>query len=337
MIGVLGGYGAVGREAVRLLQSAGVGALRVGGRRPQPVAGAESRAVDVTDAASLLAFADGCRLVVNCAAPSARLSPHVAATLAAAGIALVDAGGAACADVAWPAGARALFAAGALPGLSGALPLWLADSIPKPQRLHCWFGILDGFTAAGAEDYLDGALQSGSGGPPLRGAELPFFPRPLTLQPFSDRETRYVAARLGVDESRCWLVLEGQHLVRALEQARALPGAQAVDAIVAGSALDAAGRRPQAQFLIQLDGLRDGAPAAVTLRLTAPGVAHLTAACAAACALWLTEAAPTVGLAAEQVPADELIRLLRHLPSGVELEVFNAGVDDLRETSGGVL
>ncbi|HDS1255602.1 TPA: hypothetical protein QEG40_005309, partial [Pluralibacter gergoviae] len=52
---------------------------------------------------------------------------------------------------------------------------------------------------------------------------------------------------------------------------------------------------------------------------------------------WLAGAAPTVGLAAEQVPADELIRLLRRLPSGVELEVFNAGVDDLRETSGGAL
>ena len=337
MIGVLGGYGAVGREVVRLLQSAGVGALRVGGRRPRPVEGAESRFVDVTDAASLLAFADGCRLVVNCAAPSARLSPHVAATLAAAGIALVDAGGAACANVAWPAGTRALFAAGALPGLSGALPLWLADAVPQPQRLRCWFAVRDRFTAAGAEDYLDGALESGSGGPPQRGVALPFFPRPLTLQPFSDRETRYVAARLGVEECRCWLALEGEHLARALEQARALPRSQAVDAIVSGSDLDVAGRRPQAQFLIQLDGLRDGAPAAVTLRLSAPGIAHLTAACAAACALWLAEAAPTVGLAAEQVPADDLMRLLRHLRSGVEIEVFNAGVDDLRESEGGAL
>ena len=337
MIGVLGGFGAVGQEVVRLLQSAGEGPLRVGGRRAQGLAGVETRRVNAGDPASLLAFADGCRLVVNCAAPSAGLSPLVAATLGAAGIPLVDAGGVGCADAAYPAGWRALFAAGALPGLSGALPPWLANGVAQPTRLRCWFGIADRFTPAGAGDFLDGALRGGGEGPTLRGAGLPFFPRPLTLLPFTDRETRGVAARLGIADIRCWLALEGGSLPRALEQARALSRPQAVEAIVAGAALDVAGRRPQVQFLIQIDGRRDGAPATATLRLTAPGIAHLTAACAAACALWLRDAPPTVGLAAEQVPADDLVRLLRHLRTDIQFALFDSGVDDLLETSGGAL
>lgn len=341
MIGVLGGFGEVGRETVRLLQASGQ-TLRVGGRHLQRLDGVERRAVDVTDAASLLAFADGCALIVNCAAPSCRLSAGVAAILRAAGIPLVDAGGVDCPDRLPPGASAALFAAGALPGLSAALPLWLAQSLTRVDRLRCWFGVMDRFTAAGAEDYLDGVLR---GGPSRTGGlrrqsdvTLPFFPRPLTLQPFEDDETRAVSARLGLAQS-CWcLALEGEHLALALEQAATLPRPQAVARIVAGSALDAAGRRSDAQFLISIDGARAGGPVSVTLRLAAPGIAALTAASAAASALWLlAEAVPAVGRAAEQIPPDALIARLRALPANIEFALFDSSVEALSETTGGAL
>ena len=341
MIGVLGGFGQVGRETVRLLRASGQ-ALRVGGRHPLPLDGAQSRAVDVTDAASLLAFADGCALVVNCAAPSSRLSAGVAATLRAAGIPLVDAGGVDCPEHLPSGNSAALFAAGALPGLSAALPLWLAQSLMRVDRLRCWFGVMDRFSAAGAEDYLDGVLRAGAprGGGLRRqsGITLPFFPRPLTLQPFEDDETRAVAQRLELREGSWCLALEGEHLAPALEQAATLPRTQAVARVVEASALDAAGRRPAAQFLISLDGERPDGPVSLTLRLAAPGISALTAACAAASALWLLDApAPVAGWAAECIPPEALVARLRQLPTNIEFAVFDSSVEALSETTGGAL
>lgn len=248
-----------------------------GGRHPQPVAWAQSCYVDVSDEESLMMFATGCRLIVNCAAPSARLSQQVANRLHAAGIPLVDAGGIDCpAALQPPVGGcpcSALFAAGALPGLSGILPTWLARTLDRADALHCWFGVFDRFTPGGAEDYLEGVLRAS--GPkhtlPRRqsNVSLPFFPRPVQLQPYEDEESRRVTNQLGVRHSRWYLALDGEHLVRALETARVLPQEAAIHAVVEGAALDVAGRHAWVNFLIQVDGVRQGTNTTLTLLLKA--------------------------------------------------------------------
>jgi hypothetical protein len=346
VIGILGGFGAVGSEVARLLHLWGENSLRVGGRHPEPVAWAQSCYVDVSDEESLMAFATGCRLIINCAAPSVRLSQQVANRLHAAGIPLVDAGGLDCpARLTPPVGMRprsALFAAGALPGLSGILPVWLARSLDRVDTLQCWFGVFDRFTASGAEDYLDGVLRAPMAHPTMARRQsdvsLPFFPRPVQLQPYADDESRGVNARLGLHHSRWYLALDGEHLARALETARSLPRKEAIEAVVAGSALDVAGRQPWVNFLIQVEGVRQGSKTTLTLLLKAPGIAQLTAACTAACAKWmLKSASPVVGLAADCVDSEAFMLLFCREQTGIDIELFDSSVEQLGEMSGGAL
>ncbi|SPX51631.1 Uncharacterised protein [Klebsiella pneumoniae] len=273
MIGILGGFGAVGSEVARILHQWGETSLRVGGRHLQPVAWAQSCYVDVSDEESLMAFATDCRLIVNCAAPSARLSQQVANRLHAAGIPLVDAGGIDCPAALTPPVGRhpgsALFAAGALPGLSGILPVWLARKLGRVDALHCWFGVFDRFTPGGAEDYLEGVLRTPASQHTLPRRQsnviLPFFPRPVLLQPYEDEESLRVTEQLALRYSRWYLALDGEHLARALETARVLPREAAIQAVVEGATLDVAGRHAWVNFLIQVDGVRQGTSTHVNL------------------------------------------------------------------------
>uniref|UniRef100_UPI0004CC23E1 saccharopine dehydrogenase NADP-binding domain-containing protein n=1 Tax=Streptomyces exfoliatus TaxID=1905 RepID=UPI0004CC23E1 len=78
LIGIIGGYGAVGRSAARSLAAQGRFRLRLGGREggaarpcaPRLAAPAEAMAVDAGDARSLGRFSQGCRTVLNCAGPA---------------------------------------------------------------------------------------------------------------------------------------------------------------------------------------------------------------------------------------------------------------------------
>jgi len=346
VIGILGGFGATGREVTRLLWLAGERLIRAGSRNPQPSPWAQSCFVDVNDPHSLMNFARGCRLIVNCAAPSVRLSQQVANRLYLAGIQLVDAGGIDCpAQLPQPAGkpaSSALFAAGALPGLSGILPAWLAGKVEQVSSLQCWFGVFDRFTPGGAEDYLDGVLRASDATATFQRRQsdvtLPFFPRLLQLQPYEDEESRLVQMRTGVQQSRCCLALDGKHLARALESARALPQTDAINSVVQGSALDVAGRQPWVTFLIQADGISNGNRISQTLLLKAENIAQLTAACAATSARWLLQqSAPVVGLAAECIDSTTFMPLFTREQTGIDIELFDVGVEQLREMSGGAL
>ncbi|MFJ7243058.1 saccharopine dehydrogenase NADP-binding domain-containing protein [Kitasatospora sp. NPDC098652] len=323
MIGVIGGYGAVGTQAARLLAGWGAGPLRLGGRSPQrsqaaaaaltgavqaagvetaaveaaavEAAAVEAVAVDVEDDASLAAFVRGCEVVVNCAGPSHRSAARIARAALAAGAHHVDAGG----DPApLPTQGRcAVFAAGALPGLSGLLPRWLAArEFATVHELTCYAGVLDRFTATGAEDYLHGVLGGANeplaawrGGARRPGAltrrsavTLPFFPRPVDALPYLDAEGVRLARDLALSDGSWYSVLDGGHLAGALDAARTQAPADAVAGLCRATALDLAGRTPYVTLLAQLVGTAQGRPATRTAVLRAPGIAELTGAVTAA-------------------------------------------------------
>ncbi|MFI9362719.1 saccharopine dehydrogenase NADP-binding domain-containing protein [Kitasatospora sp. NPDC053057] len=315
MIGVIGGYGAVGEQAARLLGSWGAGPLRIGGRdlrQAQHTTAAlpgavEAVAVDVEDATSLAAFVRGCEVVVNCAGPSHRISARVARAALAAGAHHVDAGGDGLPSD--TAGRCAVFAAGALPGFSGLLPRWLAaQEFDTVHALTVYAGVLDRFTATGAEDYLHGVL--GGANEPLAAwrdgsrrsaaltrrstVTLPCFPREVSAFPYLDAEGEHVARDLSLIHGSWYTVLDGGHLTAALDAARALPMDGAVAGLCRATALDAAGRTPYVVMLAQLDGTAAGRTTTRTAVVRAPGIAQLTGA---------TAAAATVAVLNGEVPA----------------------------------
>ncbi|MFH8385674.1 saccharopine dehydrogenase NADP-binding domain-containing protein [Kitasatospora sp. NPDC018058] len=361
MIGVIGGYGTVGVQAARLLARWGAGPLRVGGRDEARAArlaaelgpSAEAARVDVEDEASLAAFVDGCALVVHCAGPSHRTAVQVARAALAAGAHHVDAGTANGLAELGAVDRAAVFAAGALPGLSGLLPRWLAQQhFAEIHGLTAYAAVLDAFTQTGAEDYLHGVL--GADSEPLAawadgarrpgalaraaGRRLPYLPRPVTVLPYLDGEGERVARALGLDHGRWFTALDGEHLAAALDAARTLNRADAVAALCRATALDLAGRSPYAVLLAQLDGVAEGRPVSRTAVLRAPGIAELTGAATAVAALAVLHGEVPAGVHLADAVLDPVAAVgrLREVP-GVVLTVADSALAELAVEEEGAL
>jgi len=244
LIGVVGGYGAVGSAVVSRLdrsrpQSAVDYRLRVGGRgqrradrlvREELAGRGEAMAVDVYDDAALRRFCEGCQLVVNASAASYLVVDRVAQAALAAGADYVDAGGdAPLYDRLVPMnlashGRRALVTAGMMPGLTGLLPRWLARlGYRDVRRLVAHVGVMDRLTPAGAADYLlslrdrdeesqavwlDGRRVTRAA-TAVAETELPFFPGRVTAYPYLGYEGQRLAAELGLAEVRWHAVFDG--------------------------------------------------------------------------------------------------------------------------------
>lgn len=365
MIGIVGGYGDVGRHAARALKAWGCGPLRVGGRRldgpRRAVAvdlGGEALTVDTGDARSLARFATGCRVVVNCAGPSYRIGDAVALAALRAGADYVDPGGD---DVLHSrlgevgTGARAaIVSAGVMPGLTGLLPRWLAArDFDHVQQLTFWFGALDRFTPVAADDYLQGAVDGLS--EPLAGwrdgvrrsavltrrmnTRVAFFPGEVAVLPYLNTEGERLADALSLRSGSWFSVIDGRHLPVAFDRVRTMSRADAVAAVCRATDLDTAGRSRYVRILCQLDGTADGRPRTRTVVLRGPGVSELTGLCAALCTVALVGGAVGPGrhYAAGVLDPAAAVTLLDDMQLGVSLDVHDAPVADLDLAEEGVL
>lgn len=239
-IGLLGASGEVGRTAADRIARAGLGALRLGGRDParaEAVAAALPREVavvpvDLDDPAALDRFCAGCAVVVSCAGPSYRVLDTVARAAWAAGADHVDIGGELAARRALAArgpdgGRRAVFSAGAMPGLSGLLPRLLTE---RPlRRLDSYVGGAAAFTPLSAVDALltrgdafgvplaamrDGAVAARALAP-LRDVRLPGFRVPMHAWPYLTTEAQALRAA----EVRAYNVFSSPRIAETLAAA----------------------------------------------------------------------------------------------------------------------
>jgi hypothetical protein len=277
LIGVIGGYGAVGSVAVRCLAAEGF-RLRAGGRSPargaalaEVVPGVTAAVVDATDADSVARFAADCDVVLNCAGPAYQLGETPRRAVIGAGAHYVDVMDGSAAAFAPPAGRVAVSSAGLLPGLSGMLPHLLADGLAEPCFTGHYVG-LDRFTFTGAVDYLlsmerdygtalavwrDGRVVPGALGVE-EGCSVLGTPRPVTAHPYLTAELVRQAARLGLKEARWYNAFDGEHVLRVLNRHRAPGGLttpeESAAALVRASALDLSGRAPYHLLRGTVDG-----------------------------------------------------------------------------------
>ncbi|MFB6398521.1 saccharopine dehydrogenase NADP-binding domain-containing protein [Polymorphospora lycopeni] len=330
-VGVLGASGAVGRQVAHALAGAGV-TVRLGARAgvPDAPAGAEVVAVDVTAPAALRAFCAGCHLVVNCAGPSYRLSPRVAAAAVAAGAAYVDAGGDdLLRDRLSFAPVPVVLGAGQSPGLSGLLPRWLRGTDGGPVgSLRAWFGGLDRFSPAAAADMVaslhDGygeamaGWRDGAAAPrtvePLLDVSLPPFPGRVTAYPFLTGEARRLAVELGVRDGAWFNVFAGRQTLAVLNRLRAgtvgdPAGSDAAGRLVRAAEVDLAGQRPYQLMVVEITDDRG----ARTLTLRADDGYRLTATVAveAAAAVLAGTVPPGAWLAADLLDPAVVVERLR--------------------------
>ncbi|MFD3702131.1 saccharopine dehydrogenase NADP-binding domain-containing protein [Nocardia sp. NPDC058658] len=360
MIGILGATGAVGRQVARLLAAEQHHPLRLGGRDGASVRrcadelgiAAQAISVDITDEAALADFVRGCRLVVTCAGPSHRMAGPIASAAIDAGADIVDAGGNS-AIAAMDTGDRtAVFFAGALPGLSGILPRWLARDFDSVRDLLAYSGALDHFSAAGAEDYLDGVFGAGTeplaawrDGRPVDNVltrariDLPGFGSDAMALPYLDDESRRLATDLSLRDGQWYSVVDGRHLGAALDQARALSSADAVTRLRRAAALDLAGREPHVTFLVQARGLRAGRALTRTAVLRAAGIADLTATATGLAALAVIGGgiAPGAHHAATVLDPPYIVDTLLTASALHELSVHDSSIAELAMVEEGAL
>ncbi|MFF1487500.1 saccharopine dehydrogenase NADP-binding domain-containing protein [Streptomyces sp. NPDC058319] len=320
VIGVLGASGAVGRAAVRELRALGHSGLRLGGRtasalcevaEENPGGHDETVRADATAPGGLRAFTEGCDIVLNCVGPTYRLRATVA-------FAALDAG-AHCVDVAGddPAAEDLLeggdpardartvvLSAGALPGLSGLLPRWLAgQGLERVAALTAHCGGLEPCSPTVAHDLMLSLSSGGAGGAAfgealaaVRGGRRvpralrtdedtahPAFPGRVAVQPYLSGESERLAADLGVDRLDWYNVHPGP-AVRALLSllpARLAAGEDRdglARRLILAAGLDLAGRKPYYVMDFALSGIASGEAATAGLTLRTASSYRLTAA-----------------------------------------------------------
>jgi hypothetical protein len=300
-IGVIGGYGSVGRATVAQLQAWGLGPVVVAGRDPARA----DITVEVGERAALERFCASLRLIINCTTSSPRTRAMAAGVAAASGVPYVDPGGDEPVHELLSGSAHAqpaVLSAGMWPGLTGLLPRRLP--VGPGSRLVCYMGGQDRFSLGAARDYLavvngsanrtyavwrDGARVQRAGVPAIEGG-VPYFPDAATGVPYLSAEMERLASRLGLAELVFYTVFPGARLRQTLAAART----DAVDAhaVVRASELDLFGRSRYQRLVFQL---RDE-PSLPTIVVAGKGSAELTGATTAMTALAVLRGAVAPGV-----------------------------------------
>jgi hypothetical protein len=341
VIGVIGANGAVGAALAQQLLSSGTWQLRLGSRTRlgyKPVTHqAETRHVEVMDAASLREFCAGCRVVVNCTGPSFQLLDTVARSAFAAGADYVDPGGdeplhRRLADLPLASSGRtALLTAGMMPGISALLIRRLAgDPLFRPHNLIAYVGGRGRISAGSAIDYIlslghdeQASLAIWRDGVrvpramrPQTDLDVPFFAPGATAYPYIGQELTRVARALRLPQITWLNVFEGTHMIAALARLQgAMSGVSDVDAaaldLARAADLDLFGLAPYQLFYLRLDGEVGGAPLSRTVLLRGTSAQELTASMAALTteSLLRGEIPPGLHFAGEVLSPDLIERL----------------------------
>jgi len=358
-IGVLGATGAVGRAVAVALAADSTVDLRLGARRSGDAAGVSE--VEFSPE-GLARFCSGCRVIVNGVGPPPALRRAVAAAARAAGADYVDPGGdgESLRDLA--AAFRrgtAVIGAGVLPGLSGLIPRWLAQSdLGPPLRLTAYVATTDRMTMASAAEFLL-SLDGGHGEagaawragtriprdlPPMGPTWIPFFPRPVRGHAYLSTEIELLARSLPLAEVRWYHVFDADgsilpvvsRLQRDLLHGGALD--DLADELRRAVELEMFGRVTTQQLVFELGGQVAGRPAHRVAVLRASSTYELTAAVTTAAVHAIIQGALPAGVHyASEVLVPAIVDGLSTAAGVVGLHVLDRPLADFVELAQGAV
>jgi saccharopine dehydrogenase (NAD+, L-lysine forming) len=248
-IGVVGGYGSVGLQAVRTLLSTTTADIVLGGRDKAITKNISEEmgdrvtglAVDVTDANSLDLFCRGCNVIINCTGPSRLIGDNVAAAAMRCRAHYVDPADtylykilAKKKDEITQKGLTFLVCAGMNPGLLEILPIHVASRFENAVSMDYYFSSQDRISFSGAYDIISGLHTINNSGmmyyekgeikksrsSPMREINLPQPMGKVTAFLTFTPEMKDVAERCKLDTARFYTVLGKVATQRALFEAR---------------------------------------------------------------------------------------------------------------------
>ncbi|MEU8872202.1 saccharopine dehydrogenase NADP-binding domain-containing protein [Streptomyces javensis] len=332
MVGIVGGYGAVGRAAARCLAAEDF-RLRVGGRSAEAawsfahqLGGAtQARVVDAMEDQSLRHFSRDCLTVLDCTGGGASTLPRIRRAALGAGAHFVSTS----TDptvAAHPGDRCVVLAAGFSPGLSEMLDELLSARLADPTHFTGYYGGLRVFSPSDALECLRGlALAHGPGAGPL--ADVPrLFPD--SARPIACHRTVLHGAQTAViakDQNataRWYRIFDGTHVLGTL--ARFPVGGLGRDLESAGhelaraSALDCEGAAPYHVLYGMVEGRTSGgSPVRHDLLIRDTDGSGVVGAMAATAVAEVSAGRVPLGThhAADVVAARDVIsRVQRHLP-----------------------
>lgn len=221
MIGVIGGYGDIGRQVIQLLTKRGYKDITIGSRRQNMKGAVPWTYVDIEKEESLYPFMSRHFIVINTAGPSSMLSLKAAKCALKAGCHYIDCGYAPEMDrlSAEDTSQSILYHMGSVPGFSELLPLVFQDDFAQVQNVRHFYSITGTFTRTAAMDFVAGIFK-GNGGMPLGAADkIPeltelqqYYSHAERILPYQNHHTAQVQKRMNGGEAQWYHVICGSNI-----------------------------------------------------------------------------------------------------------------------------
>jgi len=349
MIGIIGGYGSVGRWAVKSLSKHMDEIIKVGGRSKtayemcverHQLKHTEFAKVDFADLNSVRQFAKGCRLILNCAGPTFGRSLKVADTVLGLGSCYVDVGFDNHMDELFKRynNRNLLCKAGAIPGLSGLLPRYLANKLGQAEQVVVYYSALGKFSKTASEDYLNGIFGSGIAVTGKRKEVerklLPLSSQESYLYPYYDSECDYVSRSLQPASCKWFMALEGESSNMFMSNAGELylqNQERAIAGLCDASYADTLSNSEYAGFVVQTSGIGNGMDMCQTLYLKAPSPEYLTGTATAAAVLLTDKYCGLTGGSELSMIQDVegYLEILKEIGTAIEIRIETGTIADL--------
>lgn len=312
-IGLLGGYGSVGRYALAYLHNTGKYELYASGRDLSKVgqdvllsaiSGVVWSVLDVTNWKELEAFVEDKDIILNTVSFSSEYSAEIAALCVRKGKRYVDAGISADLECLHCTDSSILYGAGALPGLSAVLAVYAAESFQKITSFTHITAMEGVFSRGAAYDYLKGisadiSKGNSQGTVRISGAEIPFVGI-ADMNQYIDKETRYVSEKIGFADGVHYLAFGSGAMKSAVERAVLTFSSnpeEAVQSLMDFSYMHNRKSCEHMTFVMEAKGrIQDGTETVQTMVLKFASSAALTGTSAGLCTEMLADAEREIGI-----------------------------------------
>lgn len=227
MIGIIGGYGNIGKEIVKLLISRGHYDITIGSRQQHldptdnALADIPWCSVNIENRKSIYDFMEKHSIIINSAGPSSALSLKVAECARDVGCHLIDCGY----NSELPhlslkdTNQSILYNIGTVPGLSELLPLAVAEDFEHVHEFLHFYSIIGKFTRTAATDFIGGLFtNNGSNKSTMSGNTVkledisPFFKNIERMIRYGNSETDQVQKRINCSNAEWYNVICGKNM-----------------------------------------------------------------------------------------------------------------------------
>lgn len=311
MIGLLGGSGNIGSNALKLLSKVLPNeTIMIGSRNitndkiPSDIKNAICEKVDIYSGDGLEKFFNSCDIVISCAGSSYKSTPILIDMAIKTNTHLVDTGLCNIDISKYPKVDKAIiYCAGSVPGISGMLPLVHSKDFGKIENIISIYEIKGTFSYTASKDYLNGIMNAKNDvmyiyrnknsffniNKAFRKVLIPTLLNTVKLFPYYDEEAKYIDNLLNCHDSEWYSAMSGDNMLKFFEKVSLKyknDTESTINELVEVSKKDIQADREYVQYLVQLNGTdTDENPKVKTISLLAKSQPYLTGAVAVAQAI----------------------------------------------------